>query len=262
MNPFFWKVWLPLHIVTAITFVAMFFGKVDVHWLPAFIAWFLIGPVGVGVGFHRLFCHRQFETWRPVEYILAILGTLSAFGPLSFWVSQHAYHHQKSDTPADPSSPGQYGFWESFSWWKLRTSTLKKVKVRHYCVMRLLRDDGMMRISDWAFPIVWIYALFLLWCGPAWFVSLFIIPTFFEHMRLNLVSSISHMKLPFSYRNFDTPDTSYNNIFLGYLFFGFGWHNNHHQDQRELVNSHRWWELDIEGLIGKLLSKRNVHSPK
>jgi len=38
---------------------------------------------------------------------------------------------------------------------------------------------------------------------------------------------------------------------------GFGWHNNHHHNPRELINSHRWWEVDVEGQIAKLISKRN-----
>jgi stearoyl-CoA desaturase (delta-9 desaturase) len=84
---------------------------------------------------------------------------------------------------------------------------------------------------------------------------MFILPAFIEHARINAISSLSHMKLPLSYRNFDTPDDSYNNIVIGILSFGFGWHNNHHNNQRELINSHRWYEVDLEGLFARLISK-------
>jgi fatty-acid desaturase len=67
---------------------------------------------------------------------------------------------------------------------------------------------------------------------------------------------MSHLNIPLSYRNFETKDNSHNNIIIGWLSFGFGWHNNHHHDQRELVNTHHWWEIDIEGQIAKLISKR------
>ena len=50
-------------------------------------------------------------------------------------------------------------------------------------------------------------------------------------------------------RNFDTPDTSQNNILVGLLTLGFGWHNNHHHNPRELVNQYRWWEIDVEGPV-------------
>jgi stearoyl-CoA desaturase (delta-9 desaturase) len=92
--------------------------------------------------------------------------------------------------------------------------------------------------------------------GFDWLVSLFVIPTFIEHQRVNLVSSASHLNIPFSYKNFKTSDHGQNNVLLGYATMGFGWHNNHHALPRKLINQERWWEVDIEGLIGHLLSKR------
>jgi fatty-acid desaturase len=43
---------------------------------------------------------------------------------------------------------------------------------------------------------------------------------------------------------------------------GFGWHNNHHHNPAKNIVQDRWWEIDIEGYIGYLLSKlkpRNKH---
>ena len=102
--------------------------------------------------------------------------------------------------------------------------------------------------------IIYGYALILLIFGLGSLINFFILPVFIEHIRVNLISSISHLNIPFSYRNFDTTDTSQNNYVFGILSMGFGWHNNHHKNERELVNSHYWWEIDVEGLIGKLLS--------
>jgi fatty-acid desaturase len=104
--------------------------------------------------------------------------------------------------------------------------------------------------------IVYIYALILLMIDPFWLVNLFIIPSAIEHFRTNAISSLSHLNIPGSYRNFETKDNSNNHILIGFLSFGFGWHNNHHNNPRQLINSHRWWEVDIEGIIGKLLSKK------
>ena len=257
MNWYFYKIWIPLQVATLVSFLAIILGYVDLNFWIIFVSWFLIGPVGIGVGFHRLFSHRQFQTWKPVEYTLAILGTLTAYAPVSFWPAAHSYHHEHNEEPGDPSSPTQYGFWESFLWWRLREGTIKKVNLRNYCMRVLFRDEFLMYISKHFVKIIYIYAALLLLAGPFWFVNLFIVPAFIEHIRINLLSSACHMKLPFSYKNFETKDDAHNNIFLGYLTFGFGWHNNHHYNERELVNSHRWWELDVEGLIGKLLSKKS-----
>lgn len=256
MNSHFYRVWLPLQIATLISFVAIITGYVDVNLWLVFIAWFLIGPIGMGVGYHRLFSHRQFETWRPFEYVIAFLGTVACYAPVLFWASQHQYHHSVTDDDTDPSSPTKHGFWESFLWWRFREGVVKKINLRNYCSRVILRDKMLMFMSTHFNKINLAFALFLLWCGPYWFINLWIIPVFIEHFRINLVSSCSHMKLPGSYKVFDTKDQSYNHPVIGLVTMGFGWHNAHHQNARELVNTHRWWELDVEGLIGKLLSKK------
>ena len=47
---------------------------------------------------------------------------------------------------------------------------------------------------------------------------------------------------------------SRNNVILGHLTFGLGWHNNHHANPRQLDNQIRWWEFDLEANIAKLLN--------
>ncbi|MEY4333963.1 MAG: delta 9 acyl-lipid fatty acid desaturase, partial [Bacteroidota bacterium] len=132
MNWYFYRVWIPLQILTVVSFLAIILGHIEVNWFLVFISWFLIGPIGTGVGYHRLFSHRQFETWKPVEYLIALLGTLAAYAPVLFWASQHQYHHRVADTDKDPSSPTKFGFWESFLWWRMRQSVLKKIDLRNY----------------------------------------------------------------------------------------------------------------------------------
>ena len=256
MNSYFYKVWIPLQIITAISFVSILLGYVEVDWTLVFVSWMLIGVIGMGVGYHRLFSHRQFETWKPVEYCIALLGTLSCYAPLLFWASQHQYHHSVVDAVDDPSSPTQHGFWESFLWWRFRSGVIKKINLRNYCSRIILRDKFLMFVSAHFNSINLAFAIFLLICGPFWIINLWIIPIFIEHFRINLVSSCSHIKLPGSYKVFDTEDQSYNHPIIGLATMGFGWHNNHHHNQRELINTHRWWEIDIEGQISKLISKR------
>jgi fatty-acid desaturase len=73
MNTFFYKVWLPLKLLTVIFLLLFLFDYTTINWWMVFVSWFLLGPVGIGVGFHKLFSHRQFETYKPVEYTIAVL---------------------------------------------------------------------------------------------------------------------------------------------------------------------------------------------
>ena len=241
--------------IAAIVLVAM--GHAQIQWPIVALVWFLIGPVGIGVGFHRLFSHRQFETSPIIETALAVLGTLAAYAPVLFWASQHQYHHRHSDTDKDPSSPTQMGFWESFLWYRLRSENEKMVVLDSYCSKRILLNPTLRSLSRHFTKIVWGVILVLLLIDYNLLISAYLFPVAIEHLRINLVSSITHMNVPFSYRNFETEDTSQNNFVLGYLTMGFAWHNNHHNDERRLVLTHHWWELDVEGLIGKLLSRRS-----
>jgi len=64
------------------------------------------------------------------------------------------------------------------------------------------------------------------------------------------VNSITHL---WGYRNYDTPDNSRNNIFVGIIANGEGWHNNHHADPRSARHGLDWREPDITWLTIRAL---------
>ena len=72
-----------------------------------------------------------------------------------------------------------------------------------------------------------------------------------EMFRIGAVNAACHR---WGYRNHNTPDLSRNNILVGIFGLGFGWHNNHHASPGKLVLTEHWWEIDVEGYIGWILS--------
>ena len=70
------------------------FSWVDL-WL--LLGMYLATMIGVTVGFHRLFTHRSFETIRPIQILLGVLGSMTFQGPLIPWVGRHRQHHRFSD---------------------------------------------------------------------------------------------------------------------------------------------------------------------
>jgi stearoyl-CoA desaturase (delta-9 desaturase) len=76
------------------------------------------------------------------------------------------------------------------------------------------------------------------------------------------VNSFAHL---WGYRNYATDEGSRNNVFVGLISNGEGWHNNHHADPRSARHGHRRWEIDttyltIRGLM-RLGLVRNVVTP-
>ncbi|MDP9491161.1 MAG: acyl-CoA desaturase, partial [Actinomycetota bacterium] len=66
---------------------------------------YLLTGFGITVGYHRLFTHRSFETYKPVRYVFALLGQMAVEGDVVAWVADHRKHHQFSDQEGDPHSP-------------------------------------------------------------------------------------------------------------------------------------------------------------
>ena len=64
------------------------------------------------------------------------------------------------------------------------------------------------------------------------------------------VNSVTHV---WGYRNYDTPDSSRNNLLIGFLSGGEGWHNNHHAAPSSARHGHQWWEFDLSWLTIRLL---------
>lgn len=56
------------------------------------------------------------------------------------------------------------------------------------------------------------------------------------------------------YRNYPTDEGSRNNVLVGILSNGEGWHNNHHADPRSAMHSHRRWKIDTTYLTIRLLA--------
>ncbi len=257
MNWYFFRVFVPLILLWIASVWMISADIVELSYGTVFLVWFLIGPIGIGVGFHRLFSHRQFETYRPVELAIAYLGTASAYAPLLFWVANHQFHHRHSDENQDISSPIKYGFIRSFLISRLSSENLSKIDIKNYCARRLMMDPSLRFLSKHFEKIFWFHLVVFSVLGPNVLVNFFLVPVFIEHLRINLVSSLSHMNIPLSYRNHQTTDQSFNNLLLGYLTLGFAWHNSHHFDERKLNLQERWWEIDAEGILAGLISKRS-----
>jgi fatty acid desaturase len=82
---------------------------VDWSDLAVLAIMYVLTGLGVTLGFHRLLTHRSFQTYKPVEYVLAGLGSMAVQGPVMTWVADHRKHHAHTDREGDPHSPHGHG---------------------------------------------------------------------------------------------------------------------------------------------------------
>ena len=204
----------------------------------------------VTAGFHRYFSHRAFKTSRAFQFLLALLGTASMQnGPL-WWASWHRRHHKDSDTPLDPHSPAQRGFWHAHIGWVLDGTEETR------------RD--LSNVKDWSrFPELrfldrhrWLpllgYALFCFAvAGSAGVVWGFFVSTIALFHATLLINSLSHV---WGSRRYETGDDSRNNPLLAAITLGEGWHNNPHHSQSSARQGFFWWEVDVTYYVLRALA--------
>lgn len=244
----FWFQWVPGVVLGMLTIILLATGVISPYYLIAtFVGWVLVCGLGIAVGYHRVFSHRthQLPVWK--ENIILFLATFAGQGASIFWVALHrGYHHRHSDTSLDPHSP-VHGWWNAFVGWEMKVTEANNTVNFKYAV-DLLRKPNHVWFHKHSLRILWgvplLVALFdwrLALCG-FWLV------TFIGTTQDNLINLFGHVKIPGSYRNFETTDNSHNHPVLGYLCWGQGWHNNHHHSAGNYDfgrgTSGKWWEWD------------------
>jgi len=222
------------------TGLAMTFG---LHWLT--------GGIGICLGYHRLFTHSAFATYKPVRWAIALIGTLAGEGPVTSWVADHRKHHALSDKEGDPHSPQDGAWWSHMLWISRHKSPEVYKKHVTKWAPDIYKDPVLRFIGNSFLPAHFILTAIIAAIGYAtggvlFAASLVVYGVFlriaFVLHSTWLVNSASHM---WGYVNYKTTDDSKNNWMVAAVTYGEGWHNNHHAYPRMANHGHRWWEFDI-----------------
>lgn len=238
---------------------------------------YCLGTLGVTIGFHRGFAHRSYETSRPLQIALVILGSMSLQGSLLYWVATHRRHHRFSDTPDDPHSPHFHrskrlgagaGLWHGHMGWMFEPEITNAIRfapdiIRDRTVFKVQSRYGLWALLGLAAPPA-IAALFTR--DPMVLLQIFLaagpMRIFLVHHASWAVGSLSHMA---GARPFETHDRSANNFWVALFAFGEGLQNNHHAFPRAAYHSFRWYEPDATGLVLRAMERLgliwNVYRP-
>lgn len=119
----------PIDWVGALPFFALHAGLVSLFWVGASpvavwtcIGLYLVRMFAITGFYHRYFSHRTFQTSRPFQFLMGLIGTMSVQRGPMWWAAHHRYHHRHSDEFGDAHSPGRHGFWWSHLGWFLTRS--------------------------------------------------------------------------------------------------------------------------------------------
>jgi len=243
-----------MFLVFHVLFVSSWFLH-DSNLLGSLLVWFFL-QFGVHAGYHRYFAHGSFRTYPWMEFLLACMGCLAFQNGPFWWASKHRAHHQVADTEKDLHSP-IHGFWHAHIGW------LWQANVVHI--------DWQL-IPDLCRPIpIWVERnqvnihLFYVSClvfifGWSSLLTLWIVPTVLCWHTTFATNSICHKlgSQPFETRPYGYC-TAGNNVVVGIINLGEGWHNNHHAFPTCSHHGfHRWYQLDIIYLALLMFEKLNI----
>ena len=247
-----------LPFVAFVAAVILLWNKfVDWSDLAVLAIMYVLTGFGVTLGFHRLLTHRSFATFKPVEYLLASLGSMAVQGPVMTWVADHRKHHAHTDKEGDPHSPHGHGgglkgavagLYHAHVGWLFDRAGMAKPE--RYA-KDLYEDRGMHVIQKGFLPLVlagFVLPFLLGWAiggtladgltGALWGGAVRI---FLLHHVTWSINSVCHF---FGTRRFAVDDHSTNVFWLSLLSFGESWHHNHHAFPRSAVHGLERWELD------------------
>jgi fatty-acid desaturase len=269
-----------VHLVAVLACVPWFFSWTGV--VLAVLGCYVFGTLGMNIGYHRLLTHRGFSCPRWMERSLAILGACCMEESPTVWAALHRQHHHAADKERDPHSPLASFLWGHIGWLMIKSDNAEAGPSIQRYAEDLMSDPfyGWLEVGD-----NWIKVALVSWVAffGAGFAAVTISGgTTLEAIQFGLslvvwsaairtvlvwhltwsVNSVTHL---WGYRNYETPDNSRNNLLIGLLANGEGWHNNHHADPRSARHGHSWREPDmtwltIRGLMALGLA-RNVALP-
>lgn len=240
---------------------------------------YLIGGLGASLGYHRILTHKSAEMPKWFEYLIVTLG-LPVGTPVQ-WVGNHRAHHMCTDQDGDPHSPILGGFWFAHCGWYINSNNVI------LCILYALAGpirmliDGIMRpntnqkhvhlakdiqadkyYSFLSQPLIymvfiWIYLAIIMivpyllfdWIG----VLASSLTLVFMYNIGDAIDSVAHL-----YGRKEGKSEARNNLLLGYLSFGEGWHSNHHMHPNKAQFGTQKNQFDFSHLILKALKQIGI----
>ena len=234
-------------------------------WM-VFAAMWLVPQLGITVGYHRMETHNGLKCHPWVRAALLVSGAMAVQGEVSGWVLNHRAHHHFQDQPGlDPHSPLEYPgmrglLWAHIGWLlfqferpvQFRTSTrmeadaLVRWQRRWYLALVLASFAIPFAVAGWSGLLVAGFLRVVLILHITWSV--------------NSVCHIWGSRARDSAGNFYLADDSRNNIVVGVLALGEGYHSNHHAQPTWAFHGWSRFSFDPSKWVIQLLEKLGLAS--
>ncbi|MCO5599813.1 hypothetical protein L7F22_053920 [Adiantum nelumboides] len=240
--------WVSFIVLTSTPLLAVY-GLFTTHLTWKTFAWsiayYFFSGLGITAGYHRLWAHRSYNASKPLEYMLAIMGTSAVQGSIHWWARGHRAHHRYTDTDLDPYGAHNGLLWSHLGWMIVKPrrkpgvadiSDLRKnsvIKFQHKFYIPLIL------ITGFVFPTVVAGLGWGDWRGGFFFAA--ICRLVFVHHSTFCVNSLAHW---LGEASFDNKMTPRDHFITALVTVGEGYHNFHHQFPMDYRNAVKWFQYD------------------
>jgi fatty-acid desaturase len=258
------------HAVAVLAFMPGYFTWSGL--VVAIVGTHLCGLLGINLCYHRLLTHRGLKCPKWLEHAMVVIAMSCLQETPARWVAIHRRHHQFADEQPDPHSPLAGFFWSHIGWILVHQPELSRLGIYERYAKDILRDRFYVALErhHW---LIWINLLqmpvfFGAGFAVAWLsgetaaaaamtgLSILMFGVFVRTVLVwHITWAINSVTHVWGYRNYETDEDSRNNLVVGLISNGEGWHNNHHADPRSARHGHRWWEIDNTWLTIRLLER-------
>lgn len=228
---------------------ALFFFSWPAFFTAVLLYWVSLS-FGIGMGYHRLLTHRSYKVPKPVEYFLAVCGTLALEGGPIPWVATHRIHHKYSDQDGDPHTPRDGKWWSHLIWMLVGDASNANIEQCSRYVPDLMRDPFHRALSKYHWVPLAVVSLLLCLGGLRFVLWGLCMRVTLGYHATWMINSLTHIQ---GARRFETRDDSRNNWLVALFTFGEGWHNNHHAYPTSARHGLAWYEIDITWMTIRLL---------
>jgi stearoyl-CoA desaturase (Delta-9 desaturase) len=222
---------------------------------------YVVGCLGVTVGYHRHFTHGSFKAKPWLRVVMAVAGSIGFQGSVVHWVADHRRHHAFSDRDGDPHSPWRFGesaggMAKGFLYAHIGRLFERDETNAARFAPDLLADRAIRRV-DSLFPAIAAFSLLgpavigglwsWSWQGAvtAFFWAGLVRVSFLHHITWS-TNSVCHMV---GERPFVARDKSANFWPLAILSAGESWHNLHHADPTSARHGVLPGQIDISARV-------------
>jgi stearoyl-CoA desaturase (Delta-9 desaturase) len=223
-----------LHLGAVVGLLHAFRSPPSAKVWALFVVMWLVPQLGITVGYHRMETHNGLKVHPWVRAALLVSGAMAVQGEVSGWVLNHRVHHHFQDQPGlDPHSPLEYPGIRGLMWAHVGWLLFRFERPPQYRTSARMEADALVRWQRRWYVALVVASFAIPFALAGWsglLVAGFLRVVFVLHITWS-VNSVCHAwgrRARDSDGNVYLADDSRNNIVVGILGLGEGYHSNHH----------------------------------